>query len=82
MKFIAGTHREQVKHADTFDANNLLTRGQEIAVEVDESKAVHAELNPGQASLHHVLLFHGSEPNLSGRPDYASGSRCATSRPT
>ena len=65
MKFIAGTHREQVKHADTFDANNLLTRGQEIAVEVDESKTVHAELKPGQASLHHVLLFHGSEPNLS-----------------
>ena len=65
MKFIAGTHREQVKHADTFDANNLLTRGQEIAVEVDEAKAVHAELKPGQASLHHVLLFHGSEPNQS-----------------
>jgi non-haem Fe2+, alpha-ketoglutarate-dependent halogenase len=65
MKFIAGTHREQVRHADTFDQNNLLTRGQEIAVEVDEARAVHAELNPGQASLHHVLLFHGSEPNQS-----------------
>ena len=23
------------------------------------------ELQPGQASLHHVLLFHGSEPNRS-----------------
>jgi non-haem Fe2+, alpha-ketoglutarate-dependent halogenase len=65
MKFIAGTHREQVSHADTFDQNNLLTRGQEIAVQVDEAKAVHAELKPGQASLHHVLLFHGSEPNQS-----------------
>ena len=38
MKFIAGTHRQQVKHADTFDQNNLLTRGQEIAVEVDETR--------------------------------------------
>jgi non-haem Fe2+, alpha-ketoglutarate-dependent halogenase len=65
MKFIAGTHREQVQHADTFDQNNLLTRGQEIAVEVDEAKAIHVELKPGQASLHHVLLFHGSEPNQS-----------------
>ena len=65
MKFIAGTHREQVQHADTFDQNNLLTRGQEIAVKVDEAKAVHVELKPGQASLHHVLLFHGSEPNQS-----------------
>ncbi|MBV9566376.1 MAG: phytanoyl-CoA dioxygenase family protein [Bradyrhizobium sp.] len=65
MKFIAGTHRAQVQHADTFDRNNLLTRGQEIAVEVDEAQAVHVELKPGQASLHHVLLFHGSEPNQS-----------------
>lgn len=65
MKFIAGTHKEQVAHDDTFNQDNLLTRGQEIAVNVDESKAVLAELAPGQASLHHVLLFHGSEPNRS-----------------
>ena len=65
MKFIPGTHKEQVEHADTFHKDNLLTRGQEIAVEVDESKAIYAELKPGQASLHHVLLFHGSAPNQS-----------------
>ena len=65
MKFIAGTHKQQVSHTDTFDKNNLLTRGQEIAVEVDEKQAVYVELKPGQASLHHVLLFHGSAPNLS-----------------
>jgi phytanoyl-CoA dioxygenase PhyH len=65
MKFISGTHRQQVAHADTFDQNNLLTRGQEIAVEVNEADAVHAVLKPGQASLHHVLLYHGSEPNRS-----------------
>jgi non-heme Fe2+,alpha-ketoglutarate-dependent halogenase len=65
MKFIAGTHKQQVQHEDTFDHNNLLTRGQEIAVKVDEDKAVFVELKPGQASLHHVLLFHGSEPNRS-----------------
>jgi non-heme Fe2+,alpha-ketoglutarate-dependent halogenase len=65
MKFIPGTHKKQVEHADTFHKDNLLTRGQEIAVEVDEANAVYAELNPGQASLHHVLLFHGSAPNQS-----------------
>jgi hypothetical protein len=65
MKFIAGTHQRQVQHEDTFDQNNLLTRGQEIAVDVDEAKAIYVELKPGQASLHHVLLFHGSEPNRS-----------------
>ena len=66
MKFVAGTHADQVAHTDTFHKDNLLTRGQEIAVEVDESKAVYAELAAGQASLHHVLLFHGSAPNRSG----------------
>lgn len=65
MKFIAGTHTEQVSHTDTFDKDNLLTRGQEIAVDVDEKQAVYVELKPGQASLHHVLLFHGSAPNQS-----------------
>ena len=65
MKFVPGTHKLQVAHRDTFNKDNLLTRGQEIAVEVDEDKAVLAELKPGQASLHHVLLFHGSAPNRS-----------------
>ena len=65
MKFVPGTHKLQVAHRDTFNKDNLLTRGQEIAVEVDEDEAVLAELKPGQASLHHVLLFHGSAPNRS-----------------
>ncbi len=65
MKFIPGTHKAQVAHADTFHKDNLLTRGQEIAVDVDEAKAIYAELKPGEASLHHVLLFHGSAPNQS-----------------
>lgn len=65
MKFIAGTHKSQAPHADTFHKDNLLSRGQEIAVEVNENEAVYAELKTGQASLHHVLLFHGSAPNQS-----------------
>lgn len=65
MKFIPGTHKTQVQHADTFHQDNLLTRGQEIAVDVNEADATYVELKPGQASLHHVLLFHGSAPNQS-----------------
>ncbi len=65
MKFIAGTQATQVGHHDTFDPDNLLTRGQELEVTVNEEQAVLAELAPGEASLHHVMLFHGSEPNRS-----------------
>jgi ectoine hydroxylase-related dioxygenase (phytanoyl-CoA dioxygenase family) len=58
---------EQIPHRDTFAADNLLTRGQEIAVEVDEAKAVMLALLPGEMSIHHVRLIHGSEPNPSGK---------------
>ena len=67
MKFVAGSHKlDMVEHVDTFDENNLLSRGQEIAVDVDENEAVHVELKPGEFSLHHGKLFHGSSPNETG----------------
>ena len=67
MRVIPGSHRrEQIPHRDTFAKHNLLTRGQEIAVAVDEREAVTIELEPGEMSLHHVRLVHGSPPNLSG----------------
>ena len=66
MGFIPGTHKgDQIPHRDTFAQNNLLTRGQEVAVEVDETQAVTIELEPGEMSLHHVRLVHGSPPNPS-----------------
>jgi non-heme Fe2+,alpha-ketoglutarate-dependent halogenase len=66
MSFIPGTHtRDQIAHRDTFAKNNLLTRGQEVAVDVDEKQAVTIELRPGEMSLHHVRLVHGSPPNPS-----------------
>jgi non-heme Fe2+,alpha-ketoglutarate-dependent halogenase len=66
MEFIPGTHtRDQIPHRDSFDKDNLLTRGQEVAVEVDVSQAVPVVLEPGEISLHHVRLVHGSAPNPS-----------------
>lgn len=66
MRMIPGSHRlDQIPHRDTFAANNLLTRGQEIEVDVDESKAVRLDLRPGEMSLHHVRIVHGSPPNPS-----------------
>jgi len=66
MEVIPGSHKlDQIPHRDTFAKHNLLTRGQEIAVEVDQSKAVRLDLEPGEISLHHVRLVHGSPPNTS-----------------
>jgi len=64
MRFVPGSHKQRlVAHRDSFSEDNLLTRGQEIAVQVDEDKAVDVILKSGQASLHHGHLFHSSGPN-------------------
>ena len=66
MRFVPGTHKRAiVPHRDTFAEGNLLSRGQEIAVEVDESDAVDVTLAPGEMSLHHGRLFHASNANRS-----------------
>lgn len=66
MRFVPGSHKErQVPHSDTFAENNLLSRGQEIAVDVNEDDGVSVVLQPGQASMHHGHLFHSSGPNTT-----------------
>jgi hypothetical protein len=64
MKFVPGSHKQAlVPHVDTYAEDNMLSRGQEVAVEVREEDGLAAELQPGQASMHHGHLFHGSGPN-------------------
>ena len=65
MRVIPETHQEQIRHEDTLNEENLLSRGQQVSVEVDETQAVDVILKPGEISLHHVLLFHSSKPNIS-----------------
>ena len=64
MRFWPGSHHKaQIAHNDTFSDENLLSRGQEIAVDVPEDEGVDVPLKAGEMSLHHVLLVHGSKPN-------------------
>lgn len=66
MQVIPGTHLvDQLPHKDTFAQNNLLTRGQEVQVEVNTNDAVDVIVQAGEMSLHHVRLVHGSPPNQS-----------------
>ena len=68
MNVVPGTQNQRAEHVDTFAENNLLSRGQEIAVSVDPGAVVPIELAPGQMSLHHLMIFHGSEPNRATHP--------------
>ena len=64
MQVIPGSHKvDQLPHVDTFHKDNLLSRGQEISVEVDKAKAVGLALHAGEMSLHHIKLVHGSDAN-------------------
>jgi len=66
MDFVQASHKNPIlPHNDTFSDNNLLSRGQEVAVDVAEEDKTHIELQPGQMSLHHGLTIHGSGPNAS-----------------
>ena len=63
MRFVAGSQNQCVDHRDTFGSDNLLTRGQEVLVDVDESVATEGELAAGQMSIHDGRVFHASHPN-------------------
>ena len=65
MTMISGSHHSEIQiHKDTFAENNILTRGQVIP-EVDKSKAIDLILEPGEMSIHHGAIIHGSQPNNS-----------------
>ena len=67
MRFAPGTHHVGIApHIDTFAPDNILSRGQEVALEVDETSAVDVVLEPGQISLHDGRLIHASRPNRTG----------------
>jgi ectoine hydroxylase-related dioxygenase (phytanoyl-CoA dioxygenase family) len=69
MRVVPRTHKTPLlPQRDTYAANNMLSRGQEIAVEVDEKQAVDLVLRPGEMSLHHIGIVHGSGPNNSQGP--------------
>jgi ectoine hydroxylase-related dioxygenase (phytanoyl-CoA dioxygenase family) len=65
MQVLPGTHKAVFPQRDTYAKYNALSRGQEISVTVDEAKAVNMILRPGEMSLHHIGVVHGSKANTS-----------------
>ena len=66
MEVVPGSHRlGQLCHADMQDTDNMLSRGQTLAAEVDRSRTAYMAVKAGQFSLHHTHLVHNSRPNRS-----------------
>jgi chlorinating enzyme len=75
LRAMPRSHLTGYSHVETYEnapgiaegeKKNLLGRGQRIEG-LDESKAVHMELEPGQFSIHKERTAHASYPNNSGK---------------
>ena len=74
VRILPGSHEQgQRLHADNPHPNLMLSRGQTIAAEVDESNAVNLIMAPGDVSFHHTLAMHQSGPNTSDAPRIGVG---------
>ena len=68
VRIVPTSHRDDLPHAETFADDSVLSRGQEIAVEVDEATVHDLVLEPGEMSIHHIGMVHGSNANVSDHP--------------
>lgn len=67
MRVVPGTQTmPPLSHrASATESANMLFSHEELADDVDESKAVDITLAQGDMSLHHIKILHGSPPNRS-----------------
>ena len=83
MRVIPGSHKQGlVSHVNIRDDSNLVARGERVETVVDESKAVDVVLQPGEMSLHHSTIIHGSNANTSDQPRIGFIVRFVTNRIT
>jgi ectoine hydroxylase-related dioxygenase (phytanoyl-CoA dioxygenase family) len=83
MRVIPGSHKQGlVSHVNVRDDSNLVARGERVETVVDESQAVDVVLQPGEMSLHHSTIIHGSNANTSDEPRIGFIVRFVTNRIT
>ena len=65
MRFIPTSHKGGLRNLKTPDTGqgNMLSSGQNVDISEDATDPVSAVLQPGEASIHHAFLVHGSSPN-------------------
>jgi len=64
MDLVKASHKNSIlPHTDTHAENNMLSRGQEVDVDVKDEDRTSIVLQSGEMSLHHGLTIHGSKEN-------------------
>ena len=84
MRVVPGSHRDGVREHDTVvdDPDLMNRRGERVRVDVDDAQAVDVILRPGEMSLHHANIVHGSNANRSDGPRVGFIVRFVTSQTT
>jgi non-heme Fe2+,alpha-ketoglutarate-dependent halogenase len=78
MRYAPANHHGRIAHVERPDPDNILSRGQELAVAVDEATAVDVALAPGEVAFHHGLAPHASGPNRTDAPRIGFAIRYAS----
>lgn len=66
MRMLPGSHKGgQFEHEKGPTEGNLLSNGQQLSLEIDESKAIDIIVPSGSVSFHHTHIMHSSGPNRS-----------------
>lgn len=69
LQVVPGTHKlGQLPHDEVKNDENLLFFGQTVKLSERNEQRVDMALQPGEASLHHMAVVHGSQPNNSAIP--------------
>ena len=65
MQFLPGSQKRGLRNLNTPDIGNgnMLSSGQNVDISGDQIDPVSVVLQPGEASIHHAFLVHGSLPN-------------------
>ena len=66
MRFLKGSHKlGQLPVRYDVQEDNLLTSGQTAEIDASLFEPFATSLEPGEASIHHAFMVHGSPPNAS-----------------
>ena len=67
MYFVKNSHLKQLSHFDTKNEHNMLGARESVINLPIESEKTYSDLDPGQISIHHPLVLHGSPENHSSK---------------
>ena len=81
LRVVPGSHRQPLEPLEAVDGDHDVFGWRSPAHLVDETGSVTLTMGPGDVSLHHPALVHGSEPNRSRRRRAALSIRFRADEP-